>query len=90
MTKLTELKNLLFGENPSTPKDRTVVSITDNHYQTKRGVAYRREVNVLKRKSYGYNIVDGDCSSFGAEDFMTNITNLHDVKPGIYICEYIP
>lgn len=67
---------------------KTIVRINDTFFRTKNGVSFRRDMNVLKRKSSGHNIVFEDGSVSATQDFIELITNFNDVKEGIYELQY--
>jgi hypothetical protein len=45
---------------------------------------YKKSLRVLKRKSWGMNILQEECSMAGAEECARNILNFLDVEDGIY------
>jgi hypothetical protein len=65
-------------------KDQTVVRLTTTGWSDSRGAHYKKSLTVLKRKSFGMNIIEEECSAVGAEEGLENIQNLLDVPDGIY------
>lgn len=63
---------------------QTVVRVITTCWADNKGAHTKRSLNVLKRKSFGFNILEDECSNIGAEEAMGNILNLYDVKDGIY------
>ena len=63
-------------------ENRTIVRIQDSYYKTYRGVAFKREMNVLKRKSVGCNLVE-ECFD-DVECDICRIQNFDAEPPGIY------
>jgi len=72
----------LNSKNPS--HDRTVVRVTTSSWMDDRGLHTKRSLNILKRYSFGHNLLKEECSISGAEDAVRNITNLHDIPDGVY------
>lgn len=65
-------------------KPRTVVRVKTERYATNNGVAFKKTVNTLKRKSYGYNLITESVKDSDAELTVDSIINLLDVPDGIY------
>lgn len=70
--------------NPKTDKPVVVVRVSTSYWRDKRGGHIRKDIAFLKRKCKGYNILDEDMYSCGADEVLQNIVNLNDVKDGIY------
>lgn len=66
------------------PKNRVVVRVRTEYYPTKHGVATKKVVNYLQRKSVGHNFFQEDVEQCGAEEAIPLITNLYEVKDGVY------
>ena len=69
-------------------EDRTVVRVVTVSWMDCKGLQTKRSLNVLKRKSFGVDILKEDCSNVGADDTARNILNLHEVEDRIY--EVVP
>jgi hypothetical protein len=78
----SNLSALLGAE--SKKEHQTVVRVVTTSWMDSKGLHTKRSLNVLKRKSFGFNILEGECSSVGAENAVGNIINLQDVLDGIY------
>ena len=65
-------------------KCQTVVRVVTTSWMDGKGLHTKRSLNILKRKSFGYNILEDECSNIGADDAALKILNLHEVKDGIY------
>jgi len=77
-----ELNALLCREKKK--ESQTVVRVVTNSWLDKKGLHTKRSLNLLKRKSFGFNILEEECSAVGSCDAASNITNLQDVKDGVY------
>ena len=60
------------------------VSVRTSKYRTSRGVAYYRELRFLKRRTTGFNFFEEDIAQIGADEAISQITNLNTVKDGRY------
>jgi len=95
---LTQLENEMSNASPSdegadlmsllcvgTKKEcQLVVRIITTSWMDTKGLHTKRSLNTLKRKSFGYNILEDECSNIGAHDTALNILNLHEVIDGVY------
>jgi len=63
---------------------KVVVRIKTSLYRTNRGVAARREMTYLRRKSSGHNFVEEDVDMVGADETILKILNFSEVKDGVY------
>ena len=61
-----------------------VVRVTTSSWTSKGCVHQTRSIRFLKRKSEGFNFVEEDASTMGAEYVMDAITNLNTVEDGVY------
>jgi hypothetical protein len=78
----SDLSALLCAEPKK--EDQTVVRVVTTSWMDSKGLHTKRSLNVLKRKSFGQNYLQEECSAVGAEDAAGNIINLQEVKDGIY------
>ena len=63
---------------------RLVVRVTTNSYFDKKGLYSKKSIKFLKRKSFGFNILDEDAKGIGADNVISRIINLNKVDDGIY------
>ena len=77
------LKELLKG-NEIEKRSVVVVRVSTNAYYGDNYAFFGRKLTLLKRKSQGYNFLWEDMALIGAEEVLPRITNIHDVKDGIY------
>ena len=71
----------------SGPKDsRLVVRVSTSCYSTERGLAVAKRIDILKRHSKGHlsDLLRDDASSVGADQVISRIVNLNEVKDGVY------
>ena len=61
-----------------------VVRVKTSYWHDKKGGHIKKDINYLKRKSRGFNILDEDMYAVGAEEVLSTIVNLYDVQDGIY------
>jgi hypothetical protein len=61
-----------------------VIRLTTSYWYDNKGLHYKKSLNVLKRKSAGYQVILEDCSNIGADEVFPRITNLEECKDGIY------
>jgi hypothetical protein len=80
MTDVLELDEPVVAED----KWRVVVRVTTTYFKTKRGLATRKDVTYLRRKSCGHNFLDDDATMAGPDNAIKQIVNLDTVKDGIY------
>jgi len=71
----------------SDPKPVVTVRIRDTRFATKRGFAFRRDVEFVRRECIGYNFVEEEIAMIGADDALEMIVNLHTVNPGKYLVD---
>ena len=64
--------------------DRTIVRVSTEFWNDKRGLHTRKNINYLRTKSTGYNILEENVNAIGAYNTITRIINLYEVKDGIY------
>jgi hypothetical protein len=64
-------------------KSQTVVKIETSYWYDKHGAYAKKNLKVLKRKSFGYNLLLEECSMSGAE-CVNRIVNLNEVNDGVY------
>ena len=64
--------------------NKVVVRVTTSYWHDKRGGHVRNDINFLKKKCTGFNILDEDMYAAGADEILPNIVNLYDVKDGVY------
>ena len=62
----------------------TVVRVRTSKYATSRGLAIRKEISYVRRKSRLHNILEEDASMVGADDVIDKIKNLDSVPDGLY------
>lgn len=73
----------LWDSKTKESKSRTVVKVVTSYWCDKRGVYSKRSFKVLKRKSFGYNLLLEECAYIGT-DVVKRILNFNDVEDGIY------
>ncbi len=65
-------------------KSKVVVRLSTSAYSDARGLHFKKSLTFLRRKCKGYNFLEEDCSNIGMEDVICKVTNLLEVKDGIY------
>ena len=82
----TEVANPLghFVMRKPEKEHQTVVRVVTTSWTDKKGAHTKRSLNILKRKSFGYNALEDECNNIGAQGAMENILNLWEVKDGVY------
>ena len=65
-------------------EDVCVIRLTTSAWMDSRGVHLNKNLNFLKRKCRGYNILKEDCSNEGVEGVISRIVNIDSVPDGIY------
>ena len=79
---MTLLSNLFKNEKE---QPSLYVRIATSYWHDKRGVHKKQSITTLKRKSRGaYDILVEDCELEGAAEVFSRITNLNDIKDGVY------
>lgn len=68
---------------PVPKESQTVVKIQTSYWHDRNGAYARKSIKVLKRKSFGYNLLLEECGMSGAE-CISRILNFNDVDDGIY------
>lgn len=68
---------------PVPKESQTVVKIVTSYWHDKNGAYAKKSLKVLKRKSWGYNILLEECGMNGAE-VIGRILNFNEVNDGIY------
>lgn len=63
---------------------RCVVRLTTSYWSNNRGIHCKKDLQYLRRASYGFNVIEEDTSCGGAEEVVTRITNLHECDDGVY------
>lgn len=66
------------------PPSVSVLRVKTTYWKTKRGIHTRRDITTLKKLSSGYQILEEDSDSFGVDEVMQKIVNLHEVEDGLY------
>lgn len=67
------------------PKEsQSVVRLKTNVWCDSKGLHVRKDLQVLKRHSFGYQILEEDCSNIGALEVFTQIINFDELSDGIY------
>jgi hypothetical protein len=67
------------------PKEhRCVVRLTTTFYQGVRGLHTKKSLTLLKRKSFGYDMLNEDASAIGVEHVLNRIIGLHNMEDGVY------
>jgi len=69
------------GESKDAPK--TIVRVKSSSWHDNKGVHFRRDMNILRRKSNCDYVIE-DCSMIGAEEVIPRIINFHKVEDGVY------
>lgn len=67
--------------------NKTVVRLRTSYFSTKHGIRKAIDLNVLKRKSTGWDVLNEEVSAMSVEHTFGRITNLTDCKDGIYLVE---
>lgn len=70
--------------NPKPPESCCVVRLKTSVWSDKRGLNVKRSLQYLRKKSYGYNILEEDVGMMGAEDAHRSIENIDSCEDGIY------
>ena len=65
-------------------ENRTVVRLRTTTWADSKGLHLKRSLTYLRRKCCGFNGLEEDTKSVGAELAITSITNLAQCKDGIY------
>lgn len=78
----SDMSNLLCAEHKK--ECQTVVRVVTTSWHDGKGLHTKRSLNLLKRKSFGFEILKEECDNIGADDAARNITNLHEVPDGVY------
>ena len=81
---MNDLSLLAKEAKQSKENNRHVVRLTTSYFTTNRGVSFRRDLNTLKRKSYGYLILEEEASMIDAQEAIEKIINLHSCEDGLY------
>lgn len=68
----------------SDPISRCVVKLITSAWSTKNGLYLKKSLTFLRRQCSGFNILEEDLSSIGADDVITNIINLNECDDGVY------
>lgn len=63
---------------------KTVVRVKTQYYSIKTGAVLQRTITTLKRKSYGYDLLNDEISAEGATSILPRIVNLDTVADGVY------
>lgn len=65
-------------------KSKTIVKLTTEYYHDNKSAFIKKKLTTLKRKSTGYNLLIEECDNIDAQEVLSNIINLYNVKDGIY------
>lgn len=76
---MNEIGNIIDGVKP-----RLVVRVTTYCFHDRKGLHIKKDINILRRKSTGFDFLSEDCLQIGAELVEKSITNLYAVEDGIY------
>lgn len=68
---------------PAPKESQTVVKIETSYWHDKNGAYAKKSLKVLKRKSFGYNLLLEECGMSGAE-IISRILNFNESTDGIY------
>jgi len=68
---------------PVPKESQTVVKIETSYWHDKSGAYAKKSLKVLKRKSFGYNLLLEECGMSGAE-CVSRILNFNEVNDGVY------
>jgi len=68
---------------PKQKECQTVVKVSTSYWHDKSGAYTKKSMMVLKRKSFGYNILLEECGMAGAKS-IKRILNFSDIEDGIY------
>ncbi len=63
---------------------KVVIRLRTTHWSSKRGIHSRKDLELLKRKSFGFNVVAEDVSMVGVKEVIPRIINLDSCEDGIY------
>jgi len=63
---------------------QTVVRVSINSWFSGGSLHYKKSLSVLKRKSFGYEILEDECSNIGATEVVLKIINFNQVEVGLY------
>jgi hypothetical protein len=75
-----------FNLNPqsSEPTSKCVVRLKTSVWNDSRGIHIKKDITYLRRKSFGFNILEEDVSNIGPEFVVSDIINLNSCSDGIY------
>lgn len=68
----------------SEPKPKCIVRVRTSERRIVNGLTYERQIYVLKRQSEGFDFFNEEINCVGADLTARKITNLFDVKDGVY------
>lgn len=68
---------------PVPKESQTVVKIETSYWHDKSGAYVKKSLKVLKRKSWGYNLLLEECGMSGAE-VVGRILNFNEATDGVY------
>lgn len=71
-------------DNEEPVEHRCVVRLTTTFYQDGRGLHTKKSLTLLKRKSFGYDMLNEDASAIGAERVLSHVENLYGTEDGVY------
>lgn len=78
------LTEMLAVEHAPTPKNRCVVRLRTTTWRDKNGLHLKKSLTFLRRQCVGFNILEEDAGSVGAEEVLPKIENLSECNDGIY------
>lgn len=61
-----------------------VVRVKTTFWSDKRGVHTKKSLLYLRRRSFGFNLLEADSDAMGAEEVLIRIVNLDKIEEGIY------
>jgi hypothetical protein len=74
-----------FHDTDEEPNSIQVVRVSSSVWKDNRGAIHIDKIIApLKKKSSGYQVLSEDVDNIGADQVVSHITNLADVKDGIY------
>ena len=65
-------------------ENKCVIRLSTSAWSDRRGVHLKKSVSFLRRKSFGFNVIEEDCGNLSALEVISGITNLDNCRDGVY------
>ena len=69
---------------PDSDASVSVFRVKTSYWKSSRGLHARKDITLLKKLSSGYQILQEDSDTIGADKVMERIVNLNEVEDGLY------